>query len=89
MNNDDGFVSIEVDPNFANKSGDTYKEGKRLYSGIGMPNVMIKVPATKPGFEAMKNLMSKGVNINANYSFWKISFWKIFLKKRCAFLKSF
>ena len=69
VNNDDGFVSIEVDPNFANKSGDTYKEGKRLYSGIGMPNVMIKVPATKPGFEAMKNLMSKGVNINATLIF--------------------
>ena len=34
-----------------------------------MPNVMIKVPATKPGFEAMKNLISKGVNINATLIF--------------------
>lgn len=66
---DDGFVSIEVDPNLANKAEATFKEGKNLYSLIGMPNVMIKVPATNAGFEAMNELIKKGVNVNATLIF--------------------
>lgn len=66
---DDGFVSIEVDPNLAYKAEATFKEGKNLYSIIGMPNVMIKVPATNAGFEAMNELIKKGVNVNATLIF--------------------
>lgn len=66
---DDGFVSLEVDPNLYDDSEGTYKEGKRLFNTIKMPNVMIKVPATKAGFEAMSELMKKGISVNATLIF--------------------
>ena len=67
--NKDGFVSIEVDPFFCDDTKKTVEEGLRLYQEIGMENVMIKIPATKAGYDAMKELISKGVHINATLIF--------------------
>ena len=69
INGDDGFVSIEVDPYFADDAEAMYREGKHLYSTIGMPNVMIKIPATKAGYEAMRDLLKKGISVNATLVF--------------------
>jgi len=66
---DDGFISIEVDPALSDDSFGTISEGVRLYESIGMPNVMIKVPATKAGYVAMRELSSHGININATLVF--------------------
>ena len=66
---DDGFISIEVDPFLCDDTQGTIKEGKRLFEQIGMPNVMIKVPATTAGYEAMTALMSEGINVNATLIF--------------------
>ncbi|QCD43982.1 transaldolase [Campylobacter mucosalis] len=68
-NGDDGFVSIEVDPNLSDNTEGTIKEGERLYNLIKMPNVMIKIPATKDGFEAMSALMAQGISVNATLIF--------------------
>jgi len=65
----DGFISIEVDPFLSNDSKGTYEEGRRLFKAIGEPNVMIKVPATQAGFEAMTELMSDGISVNATLVF--------------------
>ncbi len=65
----DGFISIEVDPLLCDDAKGTIEEGRRLYSEIGYPNVMIKVPATDAGYEAMETLMSEGININATLIF--------------------
>ncbi|NLY04445.1 MAG: transaldolase [Campylobacter sp.] len=69
VTNDGGFISIEVDPRLSMSEGESYKEGKRLYSAIGMPNVMIKIPATKASYGAMSSLLAKGININATLVF--------------------
>ena len=66
---DDGFISIEVDPFLCDDARGTIVEGKRLYAAINMPNVMIKVPATKAGFEAMEALVAEGINVNATLIF--------------------
>ncbi|MCD8213507.1 MAG: transaldolase [Campylobacter sp.] len=66
---DDGFVSIEVDPNLSGDTVGTIEEGIRLYNIIKMPNVMIKIPATKEGFEAMSTLISRGISVNATLVF--------------------
>lgn len=68
-NDDDGFISLEVDPNLYDDSKGSFKEGKRLFNKIKMPNVMIKIPATKNGFEAMSDLMKNGINVNATLIF--------------------
>jgi len=66
---DDGFISIEVDPFLSNDAGGTIAEGRRLVKAINRPNIMIKVPATKAGFEAMSVLMGEGIHINATLVF--------------------
>lgn len=66
---DDGFISIEVDPFLCDDTQGTIEEGKRLFEKIGMPNVMIKVPATTAGYEAMSALMGMGINVNATLIF--------------------
>lgn len=66
---DDGYVSIEVDPFLCDDAEATIAEGIRLYETIGAPNVMIKVPATQAGYEAMEVLASRGIAINATLVF--------------------
>ncbi|NLC27157.1 MAG: transaldolase [Campylobacteraceae bacterium] len=67
--NDDGFISIEVDPFLSDDEDGTVREGRRLVELINRPNVMIKVPATKAGIKAMQTLMSEGIHINATLVF--------------------
>lgn len=66
---DDGFISIEVDPFLCDDAKGTIAEGKKLYEAIDKENVMIKVPATDAGYEAMEELMSEGINVNATLIF--------------------
>ena len=65
----DGFISIEVDPFLCNNTKGTIEEGKRHFKAIGEPNVMVKVPATQSGYEAMTVLMSEGISVNATLVF--------------------
>ncbi len=65
----DGYISIEVDPFLCNDTKGTIEEGKRLFKEIGEPNVMIKVPATVAGYEAMTALMADGISVNATLVF--------------------
>lgn len=68
---DDGYVSIEVDPYLCNDAVATIEEGKRLFEIIDRPNIMIKVPATPAGYEAMRELTSNGIPVNATLIFKK------------------
>jgi len=65
----DGYISIEVDPFLSNDTQGTIEEGKRLFAAIGEPNVMVKVPATEAGYEAMTTLLSTGISVNATLIF--------------------
>jgi len=58
-----------VDPFLSNDTQGTIEEGKRLFAAIGEPNVMVKVPATNAGYEAMTALLSIGINVNATLIF--------------------
>jgi len=68
---DDGYVSIEVDPFLCDDAAATVSEGKRLFETINRPNVMIKVPATEAGYEAMQELTASGIPVNATLIFKK------------------
>ncbi len=68
-NANDGFISIEVDPLLCDDVRGTIEEGNRLNSLIGVDNVMIKVPATQAGYEAMKELTAAGIHVNATLVF--------------------
>ncbi|MDR0666041.1 MAG: transaldolase [Campylobacteraceae bacterium] len=68
-NEQDGFVSIEVNPLYADDFEKMTDEAKRLYKKIGMPNIMIKIPATEAGYETIKELIIEGINVNATLVF--------------------
>ncbi len=65
----DGYISIEVDPFLSNNTQGTIDEAKRLFATISEPNVMIKIPATEAGYEAMYTLLSIGISVNATLIF--------------------
>ena len=65
----DGYVSLEVDPHLADDTNATVQEALRLFSALGRPNVMIKVPATDEGVPAIESLIGEGVNVNVTLIF--------------------
>jgi len=67
--NNDGYISIEVDPFISDDTEATVLEGVRLFKAISEPNVMVKVPATEAGYEAMSRLMAQGISVNATLIF--------------------
>jgi transaldolase len=65
----DGLVSLEVSPKLADDTEGTITEARRLWKGVSRPNVMIKVPATKAGLPAIRQLIRDGININITLLF--------------------
>jgi transaldolase / glucose-6-phosphate isomerase len=65
----DGYVSLEVSPLLANDTQATIDEARRLWKLVGRENVMIKVPGTKEGVPAVRQLLEDGVNINITLLF--------------------
>jgi transaldolase len=65
----DGFVSLEVNPHLAHDTEGTVKEARRLWAALNRPNVLIKVPATKEGLPAIRQLISEGINVNVTLLF--------------------
>ncbi|MCP1771448.1 transaldolase [Neisseria perflava] len=64
-----GFVSLEVSPELSKDAAGTVAEAKRLREAIGRKNVMIKVPTTDAGIEALEQLVSDGLSINLTLLF--------------------
>jgi transaldolase len=65
----DGYVSIEVDPRLAYETLDTFREAMRLHEAIERPNLMVKIPATKPGLAAIEDVVARGRSINITLIF--------------------
>jgi len=65
----DGYVSIEVSPTVANSTPRTITFAEDLKRRTHRPNVMVKIPATKPGVPAIRDQISKGHNINVTLIF--------------------
>ena len=66
---DDGFVSIEVGPQFARDTAGSIAEARRLWSACDRPNVMVKIPATEEGIPAIRQCLAEGININITLLF--------------------
>lgn len=68
-NGSDGYVSLEVSPHLANDYDATVNEAKRLWAAVHRTNVMIKVPGTDAGAQAIKTLIADGINVNVTLLF--------------------
>jgi transaldolase len=65
----DGYVSLEVDPGLAYDTLQTYREAIRLHEIVDRPNLLVKIPATKPGLAAIEDVIAKGKSINVTLIF--------------------
>jgi transaldolase len=65
----DGYVSIEVDPNFADDSAVQSAEADALHATIGRPNAYVKIPATAAGVVAIEDSIAAGRSINVTLIF--------------------
>ena len=65
----DGYVSLEVSPHLANSTDDTIEEARRLWDMVAEPNLMVKVPGTRAGIPAIRQLIEDGLNINVTLLF--------------------
>ena len=68
-NPEDGYVSIEVDPNFAYDTKATCEEAERMHEWIRRPNLYVKIPGTKPGLQAIEDCIAAGRSINVTLLF--------------------
>ncbi len=66
---EDGFVSLEVDPNLAHHTQATIEEVKHLWKTVNRPNLMVKIPATEAGLPAITECLAAGANINVTLIF--------------------
>ena len=65
----DGRVSIEVAPGLARDTKATIAAAKKLSDKIQKPNVMIKIPATVEGLEAITETIAAGISVNVTLIF--------------------
>ncbi|PZE28784.1 MULTISPECIES: transaldolase [unclassified Curtobacterium] len=65
----DGRVSIEVEPGYAHDAAETIKEAKFLHEKVGKENVLIKIPATIEGLEAITEVIGAGISVNVTLIF--------------------
>ena len=65
----DGRVSIEVDPRLAHDTVTTVEQAKELHAGVDRPNVLIKIPATVEGLQAISQTLTEGISVNVTLIF--------------------
>jgi transaldolase len=65
----DGRVSIEVSPELAHDATATIQQAAQLYKMVGRENVMIKIPATLEGLEAITEVVGQGISVNVTLIF--------------------
>jgi transaldolase len=65
----DGYVSLEVSPDLARDAAGTVAEAHRLWTLVDRPNLMIKVPGTVEGADAVRQLIADGINVNVTLLF--------------------
>ena len=65
----DGYVSLEVAPEFAYDAEATVREARRLWGSVGRGNTMIKIPGTAEGLLAVEKCIGLGINVNVTLLF--------------------
>ncbi len=64
-----GYVSLEVSPYLAHDTDGTLREARHLWQRLDRPNAFIKVPGTRAGLPAIRQLISEGINVNVTLLF--------------------
>jgi len=65
----DGRVSIEVEPRLAHDTAGTIQQASLLWNTVGRPNLLVKIPATLAGLEAITETIAAGISVNVTLIF--------------------
>jgi transaldolase len=68
-NGADGFVSLEVAPALAHDTGASAAAAAELHRRIDRPNLLVKIPATAAGIDAIRQATAAGHNVNVTLIF--------------------
>ena len=64
-----GYTGYEIPPRLAHDAAATVAEAKRLWAAIARPDIMIRIPATPAGIEALEELVHAGINTDMTLIF--------------------
>ena len=65
----DGRVSIEVQPDLARDTQKTIEQANQLWTTIDRRNLLVKIPATHEGLEAITEATAAGISVNVTLIF--------------------
>ena len=65
----DGYASLEVAPDLASDAEATLASALDFWKRLDRPNVMIKIPGTPAGIEAIRRATAAGINVNVTLLF--------------------
>jgi transaldolase / glucose-6-phosphate isomerase len=65
----DGFVSLEVAADLAHDTERTIEAARTYWAAVKRDNVMIKIPGTPEGVDAIEQAIYEGININVTLLF--------------------
>lgn len=65
----DGYVSVEVDPGLAMDGPGTERAARALHERIHRRNLMVKIPGTEHGLDAIRRMIAEGRSINVTLIF--------------------
>jgi transaldolase len=65
----DGYVSLEVEPSVAHDTDATTRQAQEFWDRVDRPNVMIKIPGTTEGVQAIEDSTAAGINVNVTLLF--------------------
>ncbi len=69
MDGTDGFVSVEVAPTLAGETEASVAEARDWVKQIDRPNLLVKIPATREGIPAIRQLLAEGISVNITLIF--------------------
>jgi transaldolase len=65
----DGYVSLEVDPTLAHDSDATARAAQRIWDMVDRPNLLVKIPGTRDGLQAIEDSIANGISVNVTLLF--------------------
>jgi len=65
----DGWVSLEVSPLLADNAAHTIQAANRLFARAALANLLIKIPGTTQGIQAVEEVVFDGVPVNVTLLF--------------------
>jgi len=72
-----GYVSLEVDPELAHDAAGTIAAARQVHAAIERPNLLVKIPGTVAGAQALDALVAEGINVNVTLLFSRTQYRRV------------